>query len=444
MKYALLLLCILLPPSVCGQESRPEPDPHPRSLAEAEATESPTTYEGGSGWFNLGTDARVTGDWGGGRGELESRGVELSFALTTVYQHVAHSGVNTHNAHSVDGSYDLELTFDLGAMGLVEGGMVYVLTSGSWGAGISAAGDVGDYFGVNADAVDDRSVDVWELWYEQSFLDDVVRVRVGKIDLTVDFETNAYANDETYQFLNAALINAGNVPFPDVGLGAQVIVTPCDWFYTGVGVADADGDFRETGLRSGLHGRDAFFGVYEFGFLPVFDTGWGLLPGGYRFGLWYDPQRKDVFFDDLNGRRRTVPHKTDDVGFYISFDQAVFREHPDLVGDTQGLGLFLRYAFAHGDVNEIGDFWSVGGQYQGLVPTRDDDVLAFGAAQGVFSRQLDGTGLNPTRETVLELYYNAQVLPWLNVTPDLQYIINPGGENGRDAFVAGLRVQMAF
>ena len=71
-------------------------------------------------------------------------------------------------------------------------------------------------------------------------------------------------------------------------------------------------------------------------------------------------------------------------------------------------------------------------------------ILSLGAAQGNFSHDLRLTGINPTRETVLELYYNAQVLPWLSVSPDLQWILNPGGEDGRDAFVAGVRFQMAF
>jgi len=177
---------------------------------------------------------------------------------------------------------------------------------------------------------------------------------------------------------------------------------------------------------------------------PVFKTARGELPGAYRLGMWYDPQRKDRFFNDLGGRRRTVPVKTDDVGFYLSFDQLVFKEVPAAAEDSQGLGLFLRYGFAHGDVNAVENFWSLGAQYQGLIPTRDDDVLGFGVAQGILSEQLRKTGADPDRETVLELYYNALVFPWVTVTPDFQWILNPGGENGRDAFVAGMRVQMSF
>lgn len=383
-----------------------------------------------------------TGEWGGLRPKLEEKGIAFNLSLTSVYQHNAHGGANTHNAHDVSGSYDMELSLDTGGMGLWPGGLLYVFAEGGWNDGVS--GDVGDLFGLNFNVVGDYAIQVSELWYEQSFLGEKVRVRAGKMYVAGDFDNNAYANDETAQFLNAGLVTTGNIPYPDYALGAQVIVHPCDWFQVGAVVADAQADGRETGLNTTFHGSDDFFSMYEFALEPVFKTARGELPGAYRLGMWYDPQRKDRFFNDLGGRRRTVPVKTDDVGFYLSFDQLVFKEVPAAAEDSQGLGLFLRYGFAHGDVNAVENFWSLGAQYQGLIPTRDDDVLGFGVAQGILSEQLRKTGADPDRETVLELYYNALVFPWVTVTPDFQWILNPGGENGRDAFVAGMRVQMSF
>ncbi len=396
-----------------------------------------------TGWHAFLEHERLTGDCWGGRTLLEDHGVIIDLGLTTIYQHNAKGGVRTRSAHRVSGSYDLELTFDFEALKLWQGGMLYALADGSWDEGVSDRGYVGDLFGVNGDAGGDRSIDLTELWYEHTFLDRRLRVRAGRLDLGVDFETNAFANDETAQFLNNALVNSANVPFPDNGHGIQFVATPRDWFYFGAGVADAEADARETGFRTTYHGRPDFFSVYEFGLTPRFKTGWGELPGSYRFGLWYDPQPKEKFFNGLGGRRRGVPLTRDDVGFYTSFDQVILRENPGTEGDEQGLGAFFRYAFAHDDANEIEHFWSVGGQYQGLVPTRDDDVLAFGVAQGLLSDDLRLTGASPHREAVLELYYSAQILPWLSVAPDFQWILCPGGEDGRDAFVVGIRLQAA-
>lgn len=72
-------------------------------------------------------------------------------------------------------------------------------------------------------------MDITELWYEHALLDDTLRVRLGKMDITggfecrgcpVSFDGSLYANDETGQFLNSALVNNPTIPFPDKGLGA--------------------------------------------------------------------------------------------------------------------------------------------------------------------------------------------------------------------------------
>ncbi len=122
----------------------------------------------------------------------------------------------------------------------------------------------------------------------------------------------------------------------------------------------------------------------------------------------------------------------------------LYKEHPRDDVDDQGLGMFFRYGYANDQANEIEHFWSVGAQYLGLIPTRDEDVLGFGFAQGILSRKLRNLE-GGDRESVYELYYAAQVLPWLAVTPDFQYIVNPGADkDGREAFVAGVRIQMSF
>lgn len=391
------------------------------------------------------TRERFLGNWWGARSFLEDGGLTFDLTLTTVFQHNAHGGLQTKNSHTVSGVYALELTLDLAAMKWIDGGKVYALAEGGWSNGVDRF--VGSLMSVNYSVFGDEEIVLSELWYEQSLLDEKIRVRMGKINLTLDFDTNAFANDYGSQFLHLGLCNTPNIPFPAEWYGAhgiQIMIAPCDWFYVGAGVADADAVNTRTGFDTAYHGPDNFFSIYELGFKPVWETNWGRLPGSYRVGLWHDPRAKETFFEDRYGYRLSVPLKRDDAGFYASFDQAVFREHPLDPEDEQGLGLFARYGYAHSDVNEIENFWSVGGQYQGLIPTRDDDVLAFGVASGILSDKLTRIGGNPQHETVLETYYRIQVFPWLTVSPDLQWILRPGGETGRDAFVYGLRVQMSF
>jgi porin len=181
--------------------------------------------------------------------------------------------------------------------------------------------------------------------------------------------------------------------------------------------------------------------MFEFGFIPDIPSARGPLIGGYRFGVWYDPQPKERYFANPNDLRR-ARYRRDDVGFYASFDQMVYRESKE---SDQGFGLFFRYGFAHGDVNELEHFWSLGGQYQGLLPKRDDDVLGFGVAMGLVSNELGYYNIDPHRETVMELYYKIKVFPWLDISPDVQYIFDPGGRReNQDCLVMGMRLQMSL
>ena len=321
---------------------------------------------------------------------------------------------------------------------------IYVATEGSWRDGIS---DTMVGSGVNADAGGNRKIDVTQYWYQHLIFEGKLRVRVGKLDLgggfecggsAVAFDGSDYAGDETTQFLNDNVTGIANIPFPDPGLGVVIHYNPSDLWYVSIGAADAQADARETGFSTTFHDEDYFFYALETGITPDIPSAQGPLHGAYRIGCWYDPQDKE---------RASGTTKRDDMGFYINCDQIVIRESDDQEG-CQGLGLFAKYGYAHSDVSEVTDFWSLGGQYQGLLPDRDDDVLAFGVAQSVFSDQFSDD-FTEDSETVMEIYYNALVTASdsleVTITPSVQHIKNPGGDQDvKDATVLALRAQVSF
>ena len=401
------------------------------------AREEPAPAETGC-LANLCRRDSLTGDWFGlGRTVAES-GLSVHLGLTEVYQLNLEGGLATHrHAGRYAGSYDLEAELDLEKLFRITGGTFFVLAEGSWSDGLDAS-SVGSLLGINDDAAGDRAIDVTEAWYEQALLGGRLIVRIGKIDLTggfecrgcpVAFDASLYANDETTQFLASALVNNPTIPFPDNGLGAAVYLEPAEGFYLAAGAQDAQADARETGFRTAFHEEDHVFAIFETGLVPNLLA----LPGAYRAGFWYDPQPKERFRGGV---------KRDDVGLYLSCDQMLHKENTD-ADDTQGLGVFARFGCADSDVNEIHSFWSAGGQVRGLIPGRDDDVLALGVAQGLLSR--DAEPGRTSRETVLEMYYSAAVCGWLNVSGHLQYVDNPGVRHDvDDAVVVGVRVQMNF
>ncbi|HIJ70611.1 MAG TPA: carbohydrate porin [Planctomycetes bacterium] len=397
--------------------------------------------KGQAGENDIWNRSTLTNGFWGLNNELTNEGIELGFGITSIYQVNVRGGSGTgarRGRHS--GSYDLELSVDLHKLLGFETGGIYMLVEGGWpdAEGIDAA-SVGSYFGVNADAIGNDAMLVKELYYQGPLFGDSFTIMLGKIDFTGVFDASAYADDECTQFLNAAFVDNPTIPFPDYSLGIVLNWDITDSLYLAGGVADAQADGRETGFRTAFYDEDYFFYALETGITPKLNSTNGLMPGAYRVGMWVDGQDKGRFSNSRNYR--------DDTGVYVSCDQMVYKENnsPD---DSQGLGIFGRFGYANSDLNPVGNFWSIGLQYEGLLYGRDNDILGIGFAQGIFSDYAganDGADYTENHENALEVYYNAQVAPWLSLSPGIQYISNTGGdETVKDAVVLGLRAQMIF
>lgn len=325
-------------------------------------------------------DDSLTGGLWGLNDALEPSGIEVGVSATGIYQQNVHGGLGTQRGRGrLTGSYDLEMTADLERLFGWEGAEVYMLAEGAWGRRDVDETSVGSLFGVNADIQQRSALWISELWFEQSFLDDTLRIRIGKLDLTggfehrgcpVSFDCNAYANDENRQFLNDAMVNNPTIPFPEYGLGAIVFWNPIADWYLSVGAADAQAQMRQTGFNTAFHDEDYFIYLAETGITPKLSSANGPLQGAYRVGMWYSPEPRANSQAADEGKAWR-----DDTGFYLSVDQLAAKENND-PDDTQGLGVFFRYGAAHSRTNDITNFFSFGVQYQGLFNGRDDDVLA--------------------------------------------------------------------
>ena len=79
----------------------------------------------------------------------------------------------------------------------------------------------------------------------------------------------------------------------------------------------------------------------------------------------------------------------------------------------------------------------------GIIPERDNDTFGLGYYYMDMSDDL-ADFISVDTEQGIEFFYNIEVNPWLHVTPDLQYIIDPGGGAYDDAIVFGIRAVMTF
>ncbi len=379
----------------------------------------------------------LTGGFWGLNDSLAEHGIEVGFGTVSVYQQNARGGVTTyHDNGAHTGSYDLEIAADFEKLLGLEGAGLFVHIEGGWpdAEGIDGA-SVGSVTGVNADAGGNRTMDIAELFYEGNIFSDSLTIMAGKMDFAGVFDASEFANDEGAQFINGGLVNNATIPLPEYCLGLIMTWEASDWLSISAGAGDAQTDPRETGFRTAFHKEDYFFYILEGTISTETMSANGPLPGNYRFGVWNDPQPKAN--SDMSRNYR------DDVGVYTSVDQLLSKENDD-PEDSQGLGVFGRYGYARAKTNDIEKFWSAGLQYQGPIDGRDDDVLGLGYAKGIFSDSANAT-YTQDYESIAELYYSIQCSPWLNITPHVQYLTNPGGvSNVTDSVVVGVRAAVAF
>lgn len=401
--------------------------------------------------FDLRTTEHLLDDWGGLRKELEEAGVSFRFRTFMVPQVSVWGGQNTNQAHTTTGQVDYAIEFDFEKLLELKGSTFFIRARQTWNDRSAGIGpDLGSlsrpYGGTGARDDNELYLDQWH--WRQRFFDDRLELRLGLLDAGDYFDRNDYAEIAEFQFGNTALERSASIPLT-TALGLYARVWPVDWAYLSATALDPDRIFTHNrhgtgGFDTAFHGEDRFRTIWELGLLPHELPGVQCLPGHYRFGGWMTPKPKTVFIDDLDGHRAPQT-RSGDVGFYFNFDQLVWKENDD-PKDTQGLGVFGRYAFAHPDVNTVNHFWSVGASYQGLIPSRDNDALGFGVAQIILSTQLrHNVDPRADRETIYDLYYRIAVAPWCSIAPDIQVITNPGGtKDAHDALVAGLRLEFDF
>jgi porin len=383
----------------------------------------------------------ITGDWGGARARWKEEGFTFNMFVNYFYQKAMHGGLELNGSGRSSATLDILADFDLGKMGVVEGGLFHLHARKQWGFGINVT--TGALSRVNDDAVrGDQTFYVDNVWYEQATPNGKWAFRIGYLDPQTYVERNAFANSEDKQFWNAALDNNPLVTYIAFsGLGIAAFHRPTPWYTLTLSVSDAETILYKPGFSTAFHDRALFFVMAENAFHVSIPSKNGPLKGNYRIGMAYDPRVRPVY-DSRYGTPRERS-RGDDYTVYASFDQVLYREGPET---SQGLGWFLRYGYRRGDIAQVNRFWSTGVQYEGLFPQRDKDVLGFAIASLVLSPEFRRY-VNPDAdpETIYELYYAISVTDWLVITPDIQYVTSPGGDDRNDDLVTlGVRTRFSF
>jgi carbohydrate-selective porin OprB len=368
------------------------------------------------------------------RQDLLDRGITLRLFFNDQFQAVLRGGRSTSSGRNA-GSTDMFFIFDLDKLKVLDNSEFLIHFQANWGLGVN--GTTGTLFQVNDDADGSLGGHIAQAWYRVYFWDARVSLKIGYLDYQTIVDRNAFANSEDIQFWNQTLDNNPLVPL-NIGLGAALTIHPNEWYTLILGAGDARNRPYSAGFDTTFDSDAIFVAYLENGFHFKLPSDRGPLAGNYRFGVFYDPRTKTEY-----STRLVTSNQSGDYGFYISADQVIFRESEE---DNQGLGLFARFGYRDPDVNALSTFYSGGISYTGLIDGRDEDVLGLGysfvRSSAKFREAIDN---NFTDESVYELYYAIKVCPNFVVTPDVQYVVNPGATGAlSDMIVAGVRLRLSL
>ncbi len=381
-------------------------------------------------------------DKAGFRDKLEEKGI--SFEVVYTGESVSNTEGGIENTDSYLGNLDITMTLDTGQAGLWDDGTFFVYILENHGGRKPTAEFIGDLQAVSNIEASHNTLRLYEIWYEQQFLDNTFSVLLGQHDLNSEFVVTEYGG----LFLNSSFgiqpdISA-NVPvsiFPVAAPGVRIKWQPNKGFYIMAAVYDGDPGSPEVnnhGTRWILSSAEGAMTIYEAGYSVGGNENGPILPGTYKVGAWYHTADFDDVIDTDDGDN-PIRHNGDH-GVYFIADQMVYREKED-----EGLGLFFQIGGAPDNRNEVDFYIGGGANYRGLIPGRDEDDFGIALARASISDKLRSAGGRDFAETTLEITYRAQITPWFAVQPDVQFVSNPGADPGlKDAIVTLLRFEVAL
>jgi porin len=363
------------------------------------------------------------------RTALARHGLAIEAFLTSDLSRLLDGGRDP-GAWSLRGLFDLVLTAESEALGFPGGHFLLDFQHQDGDDGSEDVGDLQGYSNIDADG----RTQIAKIWWEQRFLDERLVVRTGKMDANAQFAWTEHGS----RFLGSSMGYSPTIlsfpTFPDPAFGATVHGHVGASVELGLGVFDGA---THEGFRTGSRGPSTLFGApSDLFWIAQADLSWGAgpdrLPGRVGVGAW----RHTGTFDRFDGGEESGT-----TGSFLVLDQALWAAHD---GTERHMGGFLQLGFADHDVAAIDSHVGAGLAWQGPLRSREHDVLGLGFSRAGLSDEA-GAGFGADSEFAIETFYSWRASPWLRVKPDLQYILDPGGDPDLDpALVLTLRVSFSF
>jgi porin len=378
----------------------------------------------------------LSGDWSGRRASLCDQGIAVelihkSDLLSNLSGGVARGSVWLMNSEAA-------LNLDLDRLAGWNNASALIQFHAQHGAD-SINDYTGSFGGVSNIETGTGTGQFFQAWLQKNSDDDRLSLLGGLYAVDSEF----YVTDTSGLFLQ-----------PPYGIGSDIAQTgrngPPIFPVGALGVRakyNGNGFYLQAALTDGVpgdpdnaHGThirlddgDGSFAIAEFAYTPQGAAGKSAI------GLWRHTARVDDLSEtDAQGE----PLRRADRGAYFLAERTLLAEAGD---PEQGLSGFARFGMVNKNSYQSDWSGSVGFNYLGLFDGREDDAAGIAVSVSHASTKYRQLNSSETSETVIELTYRAQLLPWLAVQPDLQHIHNPNMDPAlRDAWVAGARLEIAL
>ena len=283
---------------------------------------------------------------------------------------------------------------------------------------------VGDFSVVsNIDAV--HQVRVHELWGQRSI--NGISLRIGLLAADTEFWGSDSANLFVSSAFGAPSVVSGTLPhspiFPQGVLGARVAFDLGKKGTLRFAVLDGNGGDLASENRHGLHISLDEGALLLAEYQTVFNTG-ALHQTSMRLGTYY---HTGTFVDSQGDTVRG------NFGFIGSVDRAV----------NARLSVFARVGAALSDRSTVPWEIETGFNFSPVFGASDKLGVALAYVDLNRSPAVTGTATPLRHEIILESTLDLPLTKWLDLQPDVQYIIDPGGTaTARNAWVVGIRVSL--
>ncbi|KAF0150313.1 MAG: porin [Ignavibacteria bacterium] len=386
----------------------------------------------------------LTGDWWGTRTSLYKSGYQFSFSMKNDFfsSHSAKSrGFDYLNMFTLNSSLDLNELF------CWNNADFFAEVIGLHGT--APEDKIGPLQGIS-NITSPHQWRLYQLWIEKKFAGNSISVLAGLFDLNSEFDVRS----TTDLFINPAFgigpdfsgsgLNGPSI-FPSTSMAVRVNYCVNENVSFKIGIFDAvPENYNQEYLKDIFNlGRD---GVLLIGQADYTKSTEEVREGfeKYSIGGWYYPQS----FDDLaevDQYGNPITH-FGNSGVYFNAEKFVLSKH----GSPQlGLSFFGRIGFANKNINAVQTFWAFGFNFSGALSSSPEEILGFAIANArLSSKFITANSLIYSNakfnETIFELTYSFNLLNWLCIQPDLQYVINPAEGTSRRAFIAGVRIIAEF